>query len=314
MEIDALWKIVYYTRMSFEDNFLRQVDFSRSHARRDDERAIRSRIELPPLIKTAHNRLKREVFSNQSYSIQAPEFSSIYGKENIIADMQKIATYRKQWEQQSSQEKNSKVLAEVLEGMILVNARENGWFGDSVTMKTSLFDDVFNKTDMFTEWHENTEGSRVLAMAVDITYGKTALSKKLQDIKTEIDSDRLGTIRYFKDTRGDFMGTRNNIPRTVIGISPEHTLAIASLWMKGDSDALQTHTTQRVLIEEMYVQTKAMADYAHFHNHKNATRAYEDALASIEKLRQQKESISIADQEPDTIAAELITQTKAIFG
>lgn len=310
---EGFWSIISY--MSFEDNFLKGIDRKKAVEKTERHKIITERTELPAIITQVHERLKKTIWSNPKFSIQAPEFMDTYGKENVIADMQKVLALRKKWDAKDTpQEKNSKLLADVLEGMVLVNARENSWLGDSITMKTSLFDDVMNGTDMFTEWYDPTEGSRVLALAVDITYSKMGAASKLRDIKEKIDSDSLGQIRYFKDMRGDFKGTRNNVPRTIVGISPDHIQDIAALWMRGDSEALRTHPIQRVLIEEIFAQTQAMADYAHANQRKTSARAYEEALSIIGKLRKQKESIPSEGQRPDKIAAELIQQTKVIFG
>ena len=138
-----------------------------------------------------------------------------------------------------------------------------------------------NKTDFITEWYSSKEGSRLLALGLDVTLGKDAALGKLTDIRGEIDKGVLGSIRYFRDSRGDFMGTRNNVPRVVVGVSQEAVEELARLWTLGKKKELSEHPVQRALVEQIYAQLLAMHDYAKSKGKKEVAEAYLPAISIL---------------------------------
>jgi len=290
------------------------MDSERRQEKRQHQEALHMRTELPKVITEAHVRAQKEIFSNKDYAVQATEFFNVYGEDSVKKDMMEVLRLRKIFTQEETLEKkHSKMQAEVLEGILLMHSELSNWLGDARTLKASLYDDYKNKTDMFSEWFSAEEGSRVLALGVDVTFSRMSVDNKLHQIKREIDAGELGKIRYFKDMQGDFMGTRNNVPRTIIGIRPQAVEELASLWMKNDNKALASHPIQRIIIEEIHQQLSAMLAYAEKHGKEDPARAYQQALLTIGKLREEKEHIPLGSYADDPVANQIATGSKTIF-
>ncbi len=276
---------------------------------------------LPQTVEAAHQKAIKEVLSNPDYSIQAPQFiktpsnpNAPYSEADVHNDMREVLSLRKKFEASDSPEaKNAKKMAEVFEAVMLVYSELGNWLGEAQTLRTSLYDDYLNGTDMLAEWSSSSEGTRVLALAVDITFSTLKLQKKLERIKKEVDNDLLGTLRYFKDVHGDFMGTRNNVPRVVIGVSGRVVEELSSLWVKNEPKALSAHGVQRLIVEEIHQQVSSILAYAQAQNKPNAVRAYEQLLAITGKLVEEKSSIKLGDLMRDPVAGAIISQTQSKF-
>lgn len=278
-----------------------------------DDRLER-RLELSPLMRMAHEKAEKTVLSNDDYVIKERAFVPIYGEENVAADIAETERLSKLFARNETvQTKHSHMIAEVFEAIMLMHAELSSWLGDAHTLKTSKFDDYKNKTDLIAEWYSPEDGSRVLALAVDVTFGTSNIAKKLENIKKEIDSGTLGSLRYFKDVRGDFMGTRNNIPRTVIGISAPIVEELASMWLKNENKKLAEHPVQRLLIEEIMNQLEKMHAYAERSGKTNVADAYQQAMKILKPLRARKLGICLGELQEDPVAASILSVTKSVF-
>ena len=282
-------------------------------ANRIDDEMRRNRTEHSPTMSLAHEKAE-EVLKNTEYSIQETEFISVYGSGNVAADIDCAARLEKKFEnRQTPEEKKSKETADILEAIVLMQSELNEWLGNARTLKTSRYDDYINKVDMIAEWSTPEEGSRVLAMAVDVTFGTKKIQKKLEAIKNEIDSGKLGSVKYFKDERGDFVGTRNNIPRTVIGVSQKMVEELADLWVNKKNKELSRHPIQYLFIEEIEKQLDAMQDYADEKGNSDAVYAYKQALAIVRPLLSEKRKFKSEELEMDSVAREIDFYTKETF-
>lgn len=293
--------------MGFEDRLISKIDNGRRSAQ---ER----RLELSPVMKQAHQRAVLEVLNNPDYVIQEKDFESVYGVENIRNDIRETEILaRKFAESETLQDKNTKQISEVLEAIILMQSEMSEWLGNAHTLKTSRYDDFKNKTDMVAEWYSARDGSRILALAVDVTFGAHSVEKKLRAVKREIDSGSLGTIRYFKDARNDFMGTRNNIPRIVLGASTPVVEELAQLWMKNDKKALGAHPVQRLIVDEMQFQLEAMLKYARANGNGMASSALQHTLTAISPVIALKRPMPLGHVASDQVAASIREVTKETF-
>lgn len=279
--------------MSHEDRLIHNLDKKRESQRTQEASKLRPGLELPSSVKKAHERLKATIFSNPEYAVQAPEFSSLYGREGIMRDMQEVILLRKKFEQSETPEtRRAKILSEVFEGLVLVNAKDHKWFGDGVFYKTSAYDDLKNKTDMYGEWISESGGSRVLALAVDLTFSSAGSEDKLSQIVREIDRGEMRQIRYFKDSLGDFKGTRYNVPRIVLGVGTKELAELSNLWINNKTDRLSNHHVKTILITEMYTQISALAAYAERKGKTEVERAYRQALSAIEPLYRDLQNVA----------------------
>ena len=272
------------------------------------------RLELSPLIKQAHERAKHEVLSHPDYVINETDFIPVYGAANVDADIAETQRLERIFARDETlQTKNSHMIAEVFEAITLMHSELSSWLGDAHTLKTSKFDDFKNKTDLIAEWYSAEDGSRVLALAVDVTFGTTSVNRKLENIKAEIDSGILGSLRYFKDIRGDFMGTRKNIPRTIVGISAPVIDELARMWLQGENRKLGEHPIQRVLIEQIMDQLEKMHEYAIKQGKTNVVEAYQQAMKILRPLRAKKMGIRLGDLQDDKVAEQIRSSTRTIF-
>jgi len=288
--------------MGFEDRILQNMDFKRER-----------RTELSPMMERASTKAER-VLNDPEHSIQETEFESIYGKDAVAADLEKVARLERQFSTGVSiEDRNSKKIADILEAIVLTQSEMSNWLGNATTLRSSRFDDYVNKVDMLAEWNSPKEGSRVLALAVDVTFGMSGVQKKLREIKQEIDKGRLGSVRYFKDERGDFMGTRNNVPRTVIGVSQPIVTQLANLWLEGEKRQLGEHPIQRLFVDQIATQLRAMASYATQNGKHDAAAAYYQALSAITPVEDSKKGIQLNQLAFDPVAQEIGSQLKVQF-
>ena len=272
-----------------------------------------SREVLPPVLVAAHEKA-RGILHNPDNVIQESAFESVYGIEQVRRDVAEAARLEKKFaERDTPFDKVTHKIAQVLEAIILEQAKLSEWLGTAHVLKTARFDDFTNKTDMIAEWYSPEDGSRVLALAIDVTFGGTAVAGKMRAIKDEVDRDVLGSLRYFKDVRGDFMGTRNNVPRVVIGLSQEALQELAAVWVKNDKKALGGHPIQRLIIEEIIGQIQTIHTYAVKNNRTSAAQAYAQAHAAVRPLVVQKRGVSLGELAGDPVAQAIARNINTLF-
>jgi hypothetical protein len=272
-----------------------------------------SHEKLSPLLENAH-RKSREVLAK--YSINMADFASVYTPAGVAADMAHVAELKRRFAKSDTPELLvAKQMSEISEAFVVRAVNEYGMFGDSASMyATTDFDDFVNGTDAIGEWYTPEDGSRLLALGVDATFSTQGIEKKLVQIRHEIDSGKLGSLRYFRDKRGDFMGTRNNVPRTVIGVSAPVVERLSRLWIEGDEVGLARHPVQFLFLHEIHTQLEAMCRYARTHNKPDVVVAYAQALATIRRLLSEKQKLSRGDIGDDKIAQGIGTISRQVFG
>lgn len=277
------------------------------------DRRRQSRTELHPVLARGYEKATR-ILNNPEYSIQESEFAPVYGQETIDRDLAHVKKLEGYFAQNDTPESmNSKKIADVLEAIVLTQSEMSNWMGDAKTLRSSRYDDYVNKVDMLAEWYSHGEGSRVLGLGVDVTFGFSAVQKKLREIKSEIDSGKLGSIRYFKDERGDIMGTRNNVPRTVIGVSQPVVQELSRLWVEGEKRELGAHPVQRAFIDQISSQLRQMERYAERNGKQEVAAAYKAALATVAPIEEEKKAIPLGELVHDPVYAEISTQLQQQF-
>ncbi|PIR83014.1 hypothetical protein COU19_02505 [Candidatus Kaiserbacteria bacterium CG10_big_fil_rev_8_21_14_0_10_56_12] len=289
--------------MSIEDRLIRNIDNERRH----------SSTELSPLMKRAYTEAQA-LLENPDYTIQESEFASLYGDTAVQQDIALTNRLKEQFKARNSpEEERQKKVADIFEAIVLVQSESNEWLGGAQTLKTSPYEDFINKVDMIAEWSTPTDGSRVLALAVDVTFGTMSIRRKLADIKSEIDGDKLGSIKYFRDERKDFMGTRNNVPRAVVGVSESVVEELADLWVQKKNKELSTHPVQHLFIREIETQLSAMHDYAVARGQHGVVQAYTQALASIRPIHNSKLKYKSPALLQDRVASEIASAIETEF-
>lgn len=295
--------------MSFEDALLRNIDKRRAQERREKPRET----SPYPALRDAHEKA-RKMFSDPDYSIQATDFFDLYDRQKVVDDMLRVKQKRMMIERsETSESKEVKKASEVFEAIILEQSELSNWLGGNVSvLKTSLYDDYFNGTDMIAEWNEPGE-SNVLALAVDVTFGSSGVERKLQHVRRDAENGKLGKIKYFKNADGSFRGERTGVPHAVIGIGRKTVEQLAGLWLHKDKHSLAAHPIQRVLVEEMYMQMRLIREYAQAHGRQKVAEAYDRSLAIIAKVREEKKDMPLAELEHDKVYREIRDQSRIIF-
>ena len=289
--------------MSAEDFLIQRIDRERDY----------SRTELSPDMAKAYEKAT-DVLSNPEYSIQEADFVGVYGPDIVAADTARTDRLKHDFDARNTpEEKKMKQIADIFEAVVLMQSESSEWFGNARTLKTSAYDDYINKVDMIAEWFSPEAGSRLLALAVDVTFGLTNIQRKLEAIKEEIDENKLGSIKYFKDERGDFIGTRNNVPRIVIGVSEHVVEELAELWVQGKKEALGKHPIQRLFLDEIEVQLTIMRDYALKKSKFDAVLAYDQVLGIVRPIRESKMKFRSREVAGDPVAGKIVLNSRQVF-
>lgn len=289
--------------MNMEDRMVRNIDRKREH----------STFELSPEMARAYEKTRR-IFSDSEFSLHEIDFIRAHGQENVAADMSIVERMAADFKTRDTPEKEKlKRIADISEAMILTQAKSGKWFGDVSIFKTSAYDDYINGTDMILEWFTPEEGSRVLALAVDVTFSVESIEKKLTAIKIEIDNDELGSLKYFRDNRGNFVGIRNNIPRIVVGVSEPVIEELADLWVREEHKALDEHPIQILFLDEMVAQLQFMRKYALKKGKTAAVGVYDQVLQTLVPIREKKLNLRKRTLLRDGVATEIAIDAQKVF-
>lgn len=211
-------------------------------------------------------------------------------------------------------EEPSKNYSEVLEAIICEHGELSNWFGEnSRVIKTSDFDDIKNGVDMVVEFDQGEEGFENLALAVDVTFGKTGISKKLEGIKSSIDNERLTKVKYFKSERQPATGKQLKIPKIVIGIDKEHLTEVGLLWMNRRNKDLASHPIQAVILQEAREQLEMFRRYAESQGKTEIAKLYAKDLSIIEKIIDEKKDISVGTLSNDKVFGGISERLREIF-
>lgn len=282
-------------------------------AARNIDSARWTRAELSPRLKLVHEQMQQTVLTNPDYTIQETEFSSVYTQETIERDVALTKRLKASFNNGLTEtERNTKKVAEVLEGLVLMNSELSNWLGNATTLKSSEYDDYVNGVDMISEW-KSPEGPQVLALAVDVTFGSHAVAKKIARIKSELCSGKLGNIKYFRTDDGAPKPEQTNVPRIVIGVSQDVVDELAGLWLLKDNKALANHPVQKLFLQQMSLQLSSMKKYAETYGHEACAVECDKAHKIIRRILDNKVSIRLGDLNNDSVAIALKAEIERQF-
>jgi hypothetical protein len=152
-----------------------------------------------------------------------------YKREEVAADLQKVSEIKKS--PSYSHEKRSEAVA--LEYVLMEGIKVHGWFGDSVesVQKTSEYDDVMNGADFVVTFHDE-DTDRFIHLAVDATTSsdEMVLRRKTDKNFEKLAGGKMASIKYFEDP--DRNAGEIQMPRVVLALSPEKTVALQKLMTK----------------------------------------------------------------------------------
>lgn len=281
--------------MGFERFSPESIDFKR--ARRE---------VLSPAMERVHAATQHELFRKPEYAIHMDEFRGIYAPEEMAKDAAYATRLEMQWaNEHSEQEKHTKKIAEVFEGLVLFNTRGGNWFGDASVLKTTPYDDYVNGTDMIAHLRNASETPQTLALAVDVTFGTTGLKKKFNNIYKEIDENTAGSLKYYRNPSGTERGPlHNKVARVVVGVGQEVVEDLARLTIQRTAESIQVlrkHPIQALIAEQIYMQLLVAQSYARDTGRDVAAEAYGALIPELEALRAMKGHISTRSLEKDLV-------------
>ncbi|MBP9757957.1 MAG: hypothetical protein KBD06_05125 [Candidatus Pacebacteria bacterium] len=259
------------------------------------------------LFLAAHKRALK-ILNDPQHRVSPDKYIKTYGKEVVEKDMQQAREQRARYEtDRTPEQKETYMLAEIFEAMMLTEGQESGWLGDDVKLqKTTDYDDMFNHTDMIAEWHSNRADAHSLGLAVDVTFGARSLEKKFERLHDDINKGRLSKIKYApKEQTG--------VPRVIIGMSRETVYDLMNLWMEEEYDSLAKHPIQAAVLEQILTQLQAISQYAESKQSHHVAAVYRKSIQTVRTLLNRKSSIPRGEMRSDTVSDGIKSQLAKHF-
>lgn len=288
--------------MGYEDRLIRNIDRKRV-----------SSIETGTIEK-AYKKAEA-MLHDPDYAIQMDSFTDLY-HEGVAADKRRVELKRATHKFSETKESTEmKRVADIFEAIMLEQSELSEWLGSNVAViKTTEYDDFVNGVDLIADWKSKTGGeSHTLALAVDVTFGAGSVEKKMRRNKENIDKNQLGKIKYFRAGDGTMRGERSAVPHVVIGAGKRTVEELAKLWTSGEKKKLGSHPIQRILVEEIWFQMKAIHSYAKARGLKRVEEAYGRSLAIVGKLMEEKGSVELGHMESDPVYDEITSVSQRMF-
>jgi len=249
----------------------------------------------------------------QESAINPEDFvgSEFYDRDTVAADLAYVATREKEFrESETSEQREVRMLSEVLEAVIHDQIGRNKWLGSGVrSIKSSRYDDIKNGVDTIAELYREGEGATHLALAIDITFADSkSLTKKFDDIRQEIKSGQLSQVKYFASATMGFQGKLERVPRVVVGAELRHVIELSKLWMQQADTQLAQHPFQMLVLDEIQRQIDVFGAYALKMKKTKAVDAYGEARKFIKRVIRQKkkEGLRFGEWENDRVFQAII--------
>lgn len=182
----------------------------------------------------------------------------------------------------------------IAEAIIADRAEKDNWFGENCFIAlASEYDDVYNHTDLILEFDE--EGG-VTRLAVDVTTAENyeTLEKKRINIRKDIESGKLTSLKYFISEIDDTQGKISGLPRIIINISKEDVKELSELIVNKENKKLSKHPIQDEILQDVKDQLESELEYAEIYfkrfpkNKSFVLRKHRKALEIINKIIKEK--------------------------
>lgn len=226
-------------------------------AMRNIDREHHSSEYLHPIIIEADKKAKEMIRRD---AIDPRNFVHPYGEASVQSDIALSEKLSAKYERGEPHKK----YADVMEGILYEHIEQSNWFGETAsTIKTSLYDDYVNHVDLIVEFEEESKALSHLGLAIDVTFGTTAMQKKFDTIREEILSGKLTEVKYFESERSPHKGLYRKLPRVVIGVEREHVIELAALWLDPKrKKEFAVHPIQKVILQEIASQLDQFRAFA----------------------------------------------------
>ncbi|KKP98110.1 MAG: hypothetical protein US71_C0009G0002 [Parcubacteria group bacterium GW2011_GWD2_38_12] len=255
------------------------------------EKYIEKQVEEKEFIDRLHQKAERIL---SEYAISMDDF--IYEKEIIEKDKTLVNTLKAKFKKDApNEEKEAKVLADILEAIILEESESSNWLGQNAsTIKVSEYDDYVNHIDTIIEF-EDAETASHTALGIDATYS-TSIKEKFDRIKEEIKNGVLAEAKYFSSS--SIKGMHIQIPRLIIGAEVKTIKELGELWLDKDSrvegrkkevkKALENHPAQFQILRQMLLEAEVFEKYAQKVNQQKIAETYARLKKLVQKIYDNK--------------------------
>ncbi len=294
---------------------------------------FRERGELSKTEKGLSNLLGSEIDADR---INPGEFiGRSFADKNIVQDdqrrvqemQQKIEADYKHLLSADPEKAYAQDRGELSERVMIQAAKRGGLFGKKAKIAAaSFYDDYFNGVDCIAEFDDMHQ----VAIGIDTTLGKDMIVQKLKRIRDSIQKGKLAEVKYYKS--GDTLGTLENVPLTIVGISPKANAELAELVydlearedVSGGENSVKTeknlleHDSQYTGLFEIALELQVFASFAQKQGAAGLAEKIKNTLSRVhekikektkgdKKLRDEKLAMAKKDELFQIIAQTLST-------
>lgn len=145
-----------------------------------------------------------------------------------------------------------KAISDLFEATMMDSIHRLQLFGANVEVRYSPYDDYKNGVDVVIVI-KNKEGQRLLALAVDLTFGEKDIHDKLARIKCEVISDTLTPVKY--SGLGNLPS--EGVPRCVIALNILTVSQLIRLWLDDTPvthQAIRAHPVIDMILQQIRAQ------------------------------------------------------------
>lgn len=214
--------------------------------------------------------------------IDTKNFKSSYSDEEITGDEELVRRLAKKFHASWNIESR---LGVVFEAILSEHIELSDWLGqDTITKKTSLFDDFVNGVDEIIEYPQDLQTDH-LPLAIDITYGgEQVLKEKLLKIQKDIQDGKFSEIKYFEDYNGNHANEPVKMPKALLAIDREMVIELALMWVEGNKKRLAEHPVQIQILDELLIQLEMWREYALQCKKTKIAGQYEKQISTLRKI------------------------------
>ncbi len=209
-------------------------------------------------VKEVHEQIERLVERERP---KPEEFRGIISDQEIDEDVKKVKELEAQWVKNNSDETNEvKMKADIAEYMIYKNL--GGWMNQSaVPLMTAKPDDYLRGVDLIIESEVDSKEKKDiehLGIGIDVALASergvsAAVDRKTKKVRQILKSGKMTEAKYVSG--GSYEGKIENLPYTILSISPSHVEDLFSNVLKKDqSEKEKKHILKYIVAYQIVLQ------------------------------------------------------------
>ncbi|MEX1063954.1 MAG: hypothetical protein WD898_01625 [Candidatus Paceibacterota bacterium] len=275
-------------------------------------------------------------------AIDIEGFIDLYGQETVQKDKSRVEELEQKFEdslKSTPEIAEYQKRGELLEAILTEQIELEDWMGgDAQTITPSRYDDIVNGVDLMVEFENEGGFIKHLALSIDATTSRHEISRKIDQIRRDIQKDHLTTIKYFASEETGFRGELREVPRVIVGADVNTIRELAGLWLnlgkakekrtelekdlgvdspevervRGEIRSLRTrlgeHRVQFQILEEIKLQLEYFIKLSETQGKKDIESKYKNALDTISAILAEK-NIELSEEEQKKIERDRVYQT-----